>query len=132
MEDLLYHAKRAAINNLFVLFAFSCSGSRQDGSKLLYLDIYGDCEERIVLSLDHDKIYEKRIYAKQQSVEVRRGPFYFDSDDIEISLEVDGKDTTFVYPLKDRNYWSVGYSKLRNEFQFGIYDSTNFFFPKPD
>ena len=129
MAAPLNQAKLTALNSILLILIAAFSGRNHDNGKTLYLDVYGRCEESIVASLDKHIVFERRIDSKRELIEVRRGPYYYDGEQIELSLAVDGKDTTFTYPLKEKNYWSIGYSKIRNEFQFTISDSTDFFFP---
>jgi hypothetical protein len=72
-------------------------------------------------------VFDSLINTKNGLLEVRRGPFLINDSEIEISFQVDNKDTIFTYTLQKQNYWSVGYSETRHEFQFMVSDSVDFF-----
>jgi len=118
------------INSLLLILCISCS-QKQLGKNVVYVNVYRDLKKSATLKFDDDVIYDKKGNANPNfDLDVIRGPFHFDKDKIKIHFSIDGKDTSFIYPLKKVNYISVGYSNRRHEFQFSLQDSTQFFMPR--
>jgi len=97
----------------------------------LYLNIYGKCKQEILVKFDKKVIYHKRINATHL-LEEQTGPFILKEKEVEIFYKIDDKDTSFVFPLKSKNYASIGYSDIRKEFQFTLSDSLHFFHSRID
>jgi hypothetical protein len=127
MKDLQYYS---LLIMLIYLLLISCS-PKQHYKSSVYINVYGDFKEQVILKLDKDIVLSKRISpAKWVSLDAIRGPIHYSKDKIKIYFSIDGKDTSFIYPLKSVNYISVGYSNRRHEFQFTLPDSANFFMPR--
>jgi hypothetical protein len=115
---------RTCLSSILMILV-SC-GHKENYNNAIYINIYGKCKQQIIVKLDKKTIYDKRINATHL-IEVTRGPFTLNEKDVKIHYQIDDKDTSFIFQLKNKNYVSIGYSDIRNEFQFMISDSLHFF-----
>ena len=121
---------RIVLNSLLLIFCISCS-QNQPYKNSVYVNLYGNFKKQATLKFDGNIVYEKRVKSNQSwDLDATRGPFHFDKDEISVYFSIDGKDTSFTYPLKKVNYISVGYSNRRHEFQLSLSDSTQFYMPR--
>jgi hypothetical protein len=133
MDVRQYLHLKALISFTFIVTMCNCEQSKtQNDNNILYLELYGNCEKCVKLSIDEEVIFDIDTNTHNRLMSIRKGPLSFNHDEIMIRLFVDQKDTTFRVPLERHNYWLIGYSKIRKEFQFTTYDSTQFFHPVLD
>jgi len=112
--------------NILILIFFivgSCE-SKHPIQNEVYIGIYGRPKNYIEVKID-DQIVYKEDTTTNRLIEIDRGPILVHKDEAVFFLAVDDKDTDFSYPLKKKNYFNIGYSSIRKEFQFTIDDSVH-------
>jgi len=133
MDVLHYRRVTLLISVILAITVASCERATTDNvSNILYIDVYGTCEEHIKLFIDDEVIYEAKADPSHRLLSARKGPLIFHRKEINLRLCIDEKDTVLTRVLDYKNYWLFGYSKIRNEFQFSTYDSAQFFRPTLD
>jgi len=113
-----------------IVIVIGCTGKKNHESTM-YINIYGKSKQRITVQLNKKTVYDKRD-SMTRLIEVTRGPFVLNEKDVQIHYQIDNKDTTITFPLKNKNYVSIGYSDIRKEFQFTTADSLHFFNSRTD
>jgi hypothetical protein len=121
---------RNSIIIVILLIIMSCETKHSMTNKI-YIGLYGRPKNRIEVRIDDQVLYRKDTTVTKL-LEIDRGPITVHKDQAVFFLAVDNKDTLFTYPLKQNNYFNIGYSEIRGEFQFTVYDSINFFNSRMD
>jgi hypothetical protein len=130
MEDLQHRLKIILLSSL-ILFVYSSCSQKQRYKNSVYIDVYGDFKQRVIVKIDDDIIFDKKVDT-HHTLDVIRGPLLLDKEKVKIFFSIDNKDTSVIFNLKKNNYLYIGHSDLRHEFQFYPSDSIKFFHSRID